>query len=165
VSGSGINWAICKSAPCSRQITTPAPHYSVFYRPDALPAAQPTVSKHWRQQTVHSKEYKVLENVLLLYLLYYLYSWYVWIVQGIFWHTRGLVLLRSLSSCSYSPACISTLLTQPKLLNILSKWQPQPGVVLVQQSLVQVMYTCITCIGFSSCTSINTQGQISFQSY
>jgi len=38
--------AICKSAPHSRQITTPAPHYSVFYRPDALPAAQPTASKH-----------------------------------------------------------------------------------------------------------------------
>jgi len=48
VSGSGISWAICKSAPRSRQITTPAPHRSVFYRPDALPAAQPTVSKHWR---------------------------------------------------------------------------------------------------------------------
>jgi len=37
VSGSGISWAICKSA---------APHHSVFYRPDALPAAQPTASKH-----------------------------------------------------------------------------------------------------------------------
>ena len=46
VSGSGISWAICKSAPRSRQITMPAPHHSVFYRPDALPAAQPTVSKH-----------------------------------------------------------------------------------------------------------------------
>jgi len=41
VSDSGISWAICKSAPRSRQITTPAPHHSVFYRPDALPAAQP----------------------------------------------------------------------------------------------------------------------------
>jgi len=29
------------SAPRSRQITTPAPHRSVFYRPDALPATQP----------------------------------------------------------------------------------------------------------------------------
>jgi len=38
------HWAICKSAPHSRQITTPAPHHSVFYRPDALPAAQPTAS-------------------------------------------------------------------------------------------------------------------------
>ena len=42
VSGSGISWAMCKSAPRS----TPAPHHSVFYRPDALPAAQPTASKH-----------------------------------------------------------------------------------------------------------------------
>jgi len=46
VSGSGISWAICKSAPHSRQKTTPASHHSVFYRPDALPAAQPTASKH-----------------------------------------------------------------------------------------------------------------------
>ena len=30
VSGSGTSWAICKSAPRSRQITTPAPHRSVF---------------------------------------------------------------------------------------------------------------------------------------
>jgi len=38
--------AICKSfAPCSRQITMPAPNHSNFYRPDALPDAQPTVSK------------------------------------------------------------------------------------------------------------------------
>ena len=28
VSGVGISWAICKSAPRSRQITTPAPHHS-----------------------------------------------------------------------------------------------------------------------------------------
>jgi len=30
VSGSGISWTICKSAPRSRQITMPAPHHSVF---------------------------------------------------------------------------------------------------------------------------------------
>jgi len=58
VSGSGISWAICKSAPRSRQITTPATHHSVFYRPDALPAgAQPTVSKHFsvrKSTTYHS---------------------------------------------------------------------------------------------------------------
>ena len=53
VSGSGISWVICKSAPCSKQITTPAPHRSVFYRLDALPAAQPTVSKHWRDYYTH----------------------------------------------------------------------------------------------------------------
>jgi len=27
----------------------PALHHLVFYRPDALPAAQSTASKHWRQ--------------------------------------------------------------------------------------------------------------------
>ena len=46
VSGSGIRWAICKSAASSSQITTPVPHHSVFYRPDALPVAQPTASKY-----------------------------------------------------------------------------------------------------------------------
>jgi len=30
VSGSGISWAICKSAPQPRQTTMPAPHHSVF---------------------------------------------------------------------------------------------------------------------------------------
>ena len=49
-SGSGISWAICKSAPCSRQTTTPASRHSDFYRLDVLPAAQPTASKHWRQK-------------------------------------------------------------------------------------------------------------------
>jgi len=51
VSGSGISLAICKSAPWPRHITTPVSHHSVFYRPDALPTAQPTVSKHWKQWT------------------------------------------------------------------------------------------------------------------
>jgi len=63
VSGSGISWAICKSAPRSRQIAAPAPHHSVFYRPDALPATQPTASKqrshkpcHWRTFWLDSLE-------------------------------------------------------------------------------------------------------------
>ena len=30
MSGSGISWAICKSAPRSRQTTTPTPHHSFF---------------------------------------------------------------------------------------------------------------------------------------
>ena len=60
VSGSGISWAICKSAPRSRQTTRPAPQHSVFYRLDARPATQPTVSKlKWTQltsvSTVHTQ--------------------------------------------------------------------------------------------------------------
>ena len=41
VSGSGISWAACKSAPRSRQTTTPAPHHSVFLQagcPSCRPA-------------------------------------------------------------------------------------------------------------------------------
>jgi len=30
VSGSGITWTICKSAPYSRQTTKPASHHSLF---------------------------------------------------------------------------------------------------------------------------------------
>ena len=44
-----------QSASRSRQRTTPAPHHSVFYRLDALPAAQPTASKHWRQSISTNK--------------------------------------------------------------------------------------------------------------
>jgi len=44
VSQSGFYWSkwsqkVCKSAPCPRQTTMPAPKHSVFYKPDALPAA------------------------------------------------------------------------------------------------------------------------------
>ena len=53
VSGTGICWAIFKSAPRSRQTTTPAPHHSAFYRPDALFATQPTASKHWMSISFH----------------------------------------------------------------------------------------------------------------
>ena len=53
VSGSGISWAICKSAPRSRQITMPAPHHSVFYRPDAqkLNISQTELKYNRRRQT------------------------------------------------------------------------------------------------------------------
>jgi len=44
VSGSGISWAMCKSAPRSRLDN----HATVFYRTDALPAIPPTASRHWR---------------------------------------------------------------------------------------------------------------------
>ena len=43
MSGSGISWAICKSAPRSRQITMPAPHHSVFLQA-GCPSCRPTNS-------------------------------------------------------------------------------------------------------------------------
>ena len=42
-SGSGISWAICKSASYSRQTTTPAPHLSVFLQA-GCPSCRPTNS-------------------------------------------------------------------------------------------------------------------------
>ena len=52
MSGNGICWAICKSAP-HPQIDN---HASIsplsFYRPDAFPATQPTASKHWRRSSI-----------------------------------------------------------------------------------------------------------------
>jgi len=30
--------------------------HPTFYRPDALPVAQPTVSKHWREKVSHSTD-------------------------------------------------------------------------------------------------------------
>jgi len=47
VSVNGICWAMCKSAPHPRQ-PRQHPTTQFFYRPDALPAAQPTASKHWK---------------------------------------------------------------------------------------------------------------------
>ena len=65
VSGSGISWAICKSAPRSREITTPAPHCSLFHRPNALPATQPMTSVYWRQMLQQQKQFN---NHFLVYL-------------------------------------------------------------------------------------------------
>jgi len=43
VSGSGICWAICKSAPHPRQITTPTSHHSGFLQA-GCPSCHPTNS-------------------------------------------------------------------------------------------------------------------------
>jgi len=76
VSGSGISWAICKSAPRSRQITTPAaPHHSVFLQA-GCPSCRPINSvkklkatkkerkkgKKWKKSKVESKGEKKEEE-------------------------------------------------------------------------------------------------------
>ena len=55
-----------QSAPRSRQITTPAPHRSVFYRPAALLATQPTASKHWRQKLYPKLGTKFLHSLSII---------------------------------------------------------------------------------------------------
>ena len=64
---SGISWTICQSfAPHSRQITMPVPHHSIFYGPNALPGAQPTVSKHWRQPVLSDNYIIFILRLLVL---------------------------------------------------------------------------------------------------
>ena len=50
-SGNGINWAICKSAPRSRQITTPTPHHSVFK--GQMPFLPPNQQRQSTEGTQH----------------------------------------------------------------------------------------------------------------
>ena len=70
VSGSGISWAICKSAPRSRQITTPAPHHSVFFtgRMPFLPPNQQRQSTEGNIEGAITREYPGLysENCYII---------------------------------------------------------------------------------------------------
>ena len=52
MSGSGISWSICKSAPRPKHKTMPESHHSVFYRPDALTASLPA---NQQQQSTECK--------------------------------------------------------------------------------------------------------------
>ena len=50
---------ICTSSQTDNHASIPP---LSFYRLDALPAAQPTASKHWRQDKMHIKIYKTLSQ-------------------------------------------------------------------------------------------------------
>jgi len=59
LSGSGISWAVCKSAPRSRQITTPAPHHSFFTgRMPFLPPNQQRQSTEGNLAEKYSNNYR-----------------------------------------------------------------------------------------------------------
>jgi len=63
LSGSGISWAICKSAPSSRQITTPAPHHSVFFT-GQMPFLPPNQQRQSAEGTkTPRKKHQKLSNV------------------------------------------------------------------------------------------------------
>jgi len=65
VSGSSISWAICKYAPRSRQITTPAHHHSVFLQA-GCPSCRPTNS-------VRALKAEIIELMTTNNRLYYKY--------------------------------------------------------------------------------------------
>jgi len=58
VSGSGISWAIYKSATYPRHITRPAPHHSVFLQA-GCPSCHPTKSIKALKATSHLYIYAV----------------------------------------------------------------------------------------------------------
>jgi len=59
LSGSGISWTICKSAPCARQITTPAPTTQFCTgRMPFLPPNQQCQSTH-----IHTKSFQAIIQV------------------------------------------------------------------------------------------------------
>ena len=65
MSGSGISWDICKSAPRSRQITMPEPHRSVFLQA-GCPSCRPTNSvKALKAVTSASSALAVLNDYAL----------------------------------------------------------------------------------------------------
>ena len=67
VSGSGISWAICKSAPSSRQITMPAPHHSCFLQA-GCPSCSPTNSiKALKANSYAMHTIKITPNLLFEY--------------------------------------------------------------------------------------------------
>ena len=58
--GGGDDWSY-RSCKAPVKSSSPTNQHPVFYRPDALPVAQPTVSKHWRENiTFHGLAYPKL---------------------------------------------------------------------------------------------------------
>jgi len=50
---SGDNWSY-KTCKAPVKMSSPTNQHAVFFHgPDALPVAQPTVSKHWRESIKH----------------------------------------------------------------------------------------------------------------
>ena len=71
MSGSGISWAICKSAPRSRQKTTPAPRHSIFLQA-GCPNGRPTNTvKALKAISRRQSEQFVICPIIL----YWLHNW------------------------------------------------------------------------------------------
>jgi len=45
-----LDYGSCKSCKAAVKSSPPTNQHPVFYRPDALPVTQPTVSKHWKEK-------------------------------------------------------------------------------------------------------------------
>ena len=159
MSGSGISWAICKSAPHSRQITTPAPHHSVFYRPDALPAAQPTASKHWRQ---HIHINNALQCSLLRPLLWLLFMCndhhHDHAQAGVSKNVNSVNVIRmSYNWCCMAAGLLQSTAARMFLSDDMSTYSSLLAYVIVSSVI------CMLCCHMNSCLLVNrdeTQGML-----
>ena len=98
MSGSGISWAICKSAPRSRQITTPAPHHSFFTgRMPFLPPNQQRQStegnKYVNRLSGEIRE-AICDALYWSHMIYFVQSQYIYSIN------------QSVSRCNFATDCI-----------------------------------------------------------
>jgi len=61
----GDNWRY-KSCKAPVKSSPPTNQHPVFYRPDALPVAQLTLSKHWKQMQTHMKKSRTEKSNLAI---------------------------------------------------------------------------------------------------
>jgi len=109
---------ICTS---HQTITTPAPHHSIFYRPDALPATQPTVSKHWRPKTGirHTLKIWLTQKVIIIVIIQQNFCYTTIITVKI--TCEELCEQRiTLETCLLASAAVSSAPVQPKSASSLS---------------------------------------------
>jgi len=87
VSGSGISWAICKSAPRSRQIAMTAPDHSVFYsRMPFLPPNQQHQSTEGSDDTTLSQN--TLTTTFCRYCFWCCGCFLACVAIAMLWHAR-----------------------------------------------------------------------------
>ena len=58
---------VCTSLQTDNHASRQHPTTQLFYRPDALPAAQPTASKHWRNKTTRTIELYETSHYRVMY--------------------------------------------------------------------------------------------------
>ena len=156
MSGSGISWAICKSAPCSRQTTTPAPHHSFLQA--GCPSCRPTNSvKALKAIAIHrwkmGKLLVLVSDIKTFCLLGIVKTWNVYHIFV------GDVVVAIVCVCSYCLHCkamngfidlVWLILIAFSGLTLLVGWQEvhpackkQSGGVLVWLSFWSNVQTCI----------------------
>jgi len=126
VGGSGISWAICKSAPCSRHITMPAPHHSVFTgRMPFLPPNQ----QHQSTERILSFHWNSAQNNLDLQLNFTMMSFYV---------PPNHCLILS-GKCTYMPSLVLLSTAEP-----LDHIQALPNLLTITR-MGNTIYICLQC--------------------